>query len=503
MSQHSVMLIEDVFKVSGVPTVTFVEPEEYARLFVALRTKGRGVVIEGPSGIGKSTCVANALQKLGLRSSVMLLSGRKAKDIESIKTIIAKDSFGTLIIDDFHKLPVDLKSIVAELLKTFADEEVEHSKIVIVGINKTGASLIELTKDLRNRIEVIKFESNPSKKMQELLEKGEKALNIAIPIKDSIVQESCGSFHLTQLLAQRACIKSGITESQTSVKNTNVSIDAVREELLDELAPSFEPLTMLFSVGQRQKPGTRAPYLHVLMWLSQTNDMSLNINTALLLKPLHKKSVSQILTKDHLMTHYSKEDKLHDVLFYDNETTELTVEDPKFFFYIKHVSWRRIAEKIGFTLHEDECEDYAIDYALSFAGADRDLAKMISDKLQEENIDVFYDYDNQHDILAKNVEDYLSNIYQKKARYIIALLSDTYPQRVWCKFEADAFKHRFGENAVIPIRFVGCNPSPFDATAVIGGLTYDSSKDMETQVSQFVEVLEKKIIEARAAFQSV
>lgn len=34
-------LLEDVFKLSGVPTVTFVEPVEFERLVVALRTAGR------------------------------------------------------------------------------------------------------------------------------------------------------------------------------------------------------------------------------------------------------------------------------------------------------------------------------------------------------------------------------------------------------------------------------------------------------------------------------
>lgn len=43
-------LIEDVFKLSGIPTYTFVRPLEYEKLLVALRTPGRGLVIEGPSG---------------------------------------------------------------------------------------------------------------------------------------------------------------------------------------------------------------------------------------------------------------------------------------------------------------------------------------------------------------------------------------------------------------------------------------------------------------------
>jgi serine kinase of HPr protein (carbohydrate metabolism regulator) len=56
--------LEDVFKISGVPTATFVEPTEYNNLKVALRTAGRGVVVEGPSGIGKSTAVTRALDEV-------------------------------------------------------------------------------------------------------------------------------------------------------------------------------------------------------------------------------------------------------------------------------------------------------------------------------------------------------------------------------------------------------------------------------------------------------
>src|SRR3954447_14791360 len=68
--------LEDVFKVSGVPTYTFVEPSSYDRLKVALRTPGRGLVVEGPSGIGKSTAVARALEILGNNGNVEQLSAR-------------------------------------------------------------------------------------------------------------------------------------------------------------------------------------------------------------------------------------------------------------------------------------------------------------------------------------------------------------------------------------------------------------------------------------------
>jgi len=56
--------LEEVFKLSGVPTYTFVRPVEYDQLRIALRTPGRGLVIEGPSGIGKTTAVRSALRDL-------------------------------------------------------------------------------------------------------------------------------------------------------------------------------------------------------------------------------------------------------------------------------------------------------------------------------------------------------------------------------------------------------------------------------------------------------
>lgn len=45
--------LEEVFRLSGVPTITFVEPERYEEIKVSVRTPGRSLVIEGPSGIEK------------------------------------------------------------------------------------------------------------------------------------------------------------------------------------------------------------------------------------------------------------------------------------------------------------------------------------------------------------------------------------------------------------------------------------------------------------------
>ena len=487
--------LEEVFKLSGVPEHTFVEPEEYDRLYIALRTPGRGVVIEGPSGIGKTTSVIKALDSLNLGEGVRVLSARKRKDIPLIHKLIKEDDFGIIVIDDFHKLEDNLKKEFSDLLKVLADEGGDESKLILVGINKTGNSLINYASDLRNRIDIIRFESNSDTKIQELLEKGEKALNIEVTIKPSIVQDSHGSFHLAQMLAHHACLKSKLFD-EGELRETTVSFESVKQAILDDLAYSFSATTINFCKGQRVKKGSRAPYLHVLYWLAESNSMSINISSNLIDYPNHRNSVGQITLKGHLKEHYHSNDDYSNVIYYNDETTELSVEDPKFFYFIKNLPWSMVARKIGF-YGVDFKSKY--DFALSFAGAQRALAERLYSKLADNEISVFYDNNEQARILSADVEDYLAPIYRSESRFIVPFLSKDYPTRVWCKFEADHFKQRFGENSVIPLWMSDNTPGMFDESNGKGGfmVSCESEEAAMKSIDDFADLLIEKIHQIR------
>jgi Cdc6-like AAA superfamily ATPase len=150
-------LLEQVFKKSGIPDITFVEPKEFPKVSVALRTPGRGIVVEGPSGIGKTTCLHRAIEKEGLNAHCLLLSGRKKSDIELIESLPELVPFQIVIVDDFHKLDQHIQNMLADLLKVLADEERQDSKLVLVGINRAGQNLIDYAPDLLNRVEVIRL----------------------------------------------------------------------------------------------------------------------------------------------------------------------------------------------------------------------------------------------------------------------------------------------------------------------------------------------------------
>ena len=81
------------------------------------------MIIEGPSGIGKSTAVTKVLEELKLDSNVSVLSARDPMDSEYIALLPEISAIGTVIIDDFHRLEDSTKSSIADLLKITADRE--------------------------------------------------------------------------------------------------------------------------------------------------------------------------------------------------------------------------------------------------------------------------------------------------------------------------------------------------------------------------------------------
>src|SRR5205823_5721266 len=88
----------EVFVKSGVPNLTFVEREDFELLKLSLAQPGRGVVIEGPSGVGKTTSLKKAIEKLtsnkdSLRrtskigASVQMLSARNPEHRNKLYTL--------------------------------------------------------------------------------------------------------------------------------------------------------------------------------------------------------------------------------------------------------------------------------------------------------------------------------------------------------------------------------------------------------------------------------
>lgn len=205
-------------------------------------------------------------------------------------------------------------------------------------------------------------------------------------------------------------------------------------------------------------------------------------------------SVGQVVDKRYLQELINSDPDISHVIHYDATAEQLTVEDPQFIFFIRNIPWKRFASDLGFLGVEFKNR---YDFALSFAGEDRTIAEELFRQLEDAESEVFYDKNEQHRILAVDIEEYLRPIYQSEARFVIVLLSQTYPKKIWTKIESDIFKERFSTGDVVPLWFSNSPAGMFDESRRVGGVTIDMSLPIDQEVEKIVRVLLRKLAEVR------
>lgn len=482
--------VEEVFKVSGIPTHTFVQPHQFPQLRISLRTPGRGVVVEGPSGIGKSTAVARALEDLDGAGRSQYLSARKPEDVDYIQMLPEIEDFGVVVVDDFHRLPESIQYSVADRLKTLADEEHEGSKLVIVGINRAGDPLVRHAPDLANRIDVIKFEVEPSNKIEELIRLGEAALNVVLEAVPQVVDAAEGSFYLAQMLCLELCVEAKMSEAHDGDTPYRVrsSYSSVKARVMTRQERRFGETLRKFARGTKFRPSGHAPYLILLKWLADAPQWDIALRDELPKHPEHRGSVGQVVEKGYL-TALARDEEIAKIIHYDETGRILSVEDPHLIFYLRNLDWRNFAREVGFT-HIEITDPY--DFALSFAGEDRPYAERLAVHLEDLGFVVFYDFNEQHRIVARDLEAFLGPIYESAATLVVAVLGPQYGERRWTRFESDQFKARFDDGRVIPIWSAQAPPTAFDRTRDIGGLFYDPAGDIDEQARKHAEICARK-----------
>lgn len=432
-----------------------------------------------------------------MRDNVRTLSARRSADLKLIENLPAAEEIGTVIIDDFHRLDERVKESLSNRMKVLADSEDAGSKLILVGINKAGHQLVKFAHDLGLRIDVFRLEANPDEKVRNVITLGEHALNVIIEHKDDIVKCSQGSFQLAQMLSHRICAMNSVSEAQQCEKKIDLPLDVVVEEAMIDLARIYKETCLAFARGSKLRREGRAPYLHILRWLADSGELSLDLREAMRANPTHRASIGQVLDKGFLVALLGDADKqalFQPYFHFEPSTSILSVEDPKLVFYLKNLVWREFSRQVGFP---GSIFKGRYDFALSFAGSDREIAKRLSELLSEREVIVFYDENEQHLIIAREVEEYLGPIYRRDADYVIALLSPNYPARVWTKFESDNFRERFGSNSIIPIWFTNTVPGFFSDESRYGGLSFDPAGDVAQQLADIAETLCLRLVTDR------
>jgi hypothetical protein len=296
------------------------------------------------------------------------------------------------------------------------------------------------------------------------------------------------------MLCLEVCKKADIWEKQTFRLSTTVSFEDVNSEVWERLGLTFKKRCERFCRGTKMKSVGRAPYLHILKWLAEQGEWTLDLRAAIRLNKEMSGSVSQVVKKGYLKDLVTQDSEVAQVLHFDENSEQLTVEDPLFVFYIRNMPWSALARGCGFVSVDFR---HRYDFALSFAGQQRHLAEKLFVSLSENEVEVFYDRNEQHRILAEDIENYLRPIYQSEAHFVIPLLSNDYPERVWTQIESAAFRERFGENSVIPVWFSDAAPGMFDESRRYGGVTLDVNGDLDGQIRRIAGLALRKLEEER------
>ena len=467
------LLLEDVFVTEGIPQYTFVKPPNYNEILLDIRRKGKPVIIEGQSGTGKTTTAKRIINQLSSDIEINYLTARQTKDVEEIIRVAKDSPSGYFIIDDFHRLSSDLQESLANIAKTAAETQDEGlPKLIIIGINQVGSSLINMVHEIAKRCGIHRIEPGSDAIITELINVGAERLNIQIEAPERIYEESKGDYWLTQTLCQTICTKGDVLNFQDEVKILDFNLDEIRKAMVTKLSHSYQEPVKEFSSGRRFRPGTD-PYFKLLKLISSQPGSIVDLNEMANAFPDMKASINGIKER-RLNVLIDSKPICSRYFFYNPDNKNFAIEDPALFYYMRHVEWEEIRKDCGF---RDDVESKEFEVAISFAGENRKLAKYLAEQFEEIDVTAFYDEYYEANYLGKAWSKEFERIFLSDSRFVICLLDKYHREKIWPTFERDCFKKRVPNGEVIPVylddtTFVGI---PED----IVGIKYDWSEENE------------------------
>ena len=335
----------DVFKESGVPLVTFVEPDDFYQLKLDLEQPGRGMVIEGPSGVGKTTALHMALEQLDavIAGGFELLSARRQDHVTRIEQL-SSWHHGLVVIDDFHRLAAALRAVLVDYMKQLADTEPEDRKLVIVGIPGTGQTLAHVSFDIATRIGFLSLGTVSDDKVLEMVEKGEAALNVELIGKSEIVRTAAGSLNVAQILCRHVIARAHIRETQTVLTPVDSDLPRAIGTAMDRMALKFGGVVQSFAA--LDGPAERL-CIELLMELAAAKDGTLSLWQLAERRPDLGPGIRQFAHGEGLAALRDRHPDYDKHLWYDRMSGVLVADDPQFTFYLRQLNPDQLALSAG------------------------------------------------------------------------------------------------------------------------------------------------------------
>lgn len=136
----------------------------------------------------------------------------------------------TWIIEDFHKVDDNVRGALADALKIFSDESIDHPRtsVVILGASDSPGDVLATPSNMRGRLAAISLPPLDSTELRQILGQGERLLNVDFSeVQDQIIRHSVGVASVTHALAYECCRAVGI--NQTVREGTKISAEALEQ----------------------------------------------------------------------------------------------------------------------------------------------------------------------------------------------------------------------------------------------------------------------------------
>jgi hypothetical protein len=122
------LTLEEVFRTEGLPEFTFVPPPNYNEILLDIRHSHKPVILEGQSGTGKTSRVRHILDELAPAKKPEYLTARDPFHVHTIERVVTARSAGSYVIDDFHRLSIELQTQIADVAKLAAPRRAFRSE---------------------------------------------------------------------------------------------------------------------------------------------------------------------------------------------------------------------------------------------------------------------------------------------------------------------------------------------------------------------------------------
>ena len=124
-------------------------------LVVAIRSRGRSVVIETKSKDEIAPLLEKTLSNLGLHGH-QVLDSSNPEDLAYIELLPGMKSLGTIVIENAQHLPQPLMDEFGSWMKLMADDDDHTTKIIMIGHPGVANALLRDNSDLGSRMTTLR-----------------------------------------------------------------------------------------------------------------------------------------------------------------------------------------------------------------------------------------------------------------------------------------------------------------------------------------------------------